>query len=151
MSEVFISYTHADEEIARFIHNHLKAEGVSAFLAAATLRPGEKWTEAVFRELKQAKWVLLLASRKACESPYVQQEVGAAIGGDKRLVPIIWDIEPNQLPGWVSQHHVLNMRDRSMLDLQAEVGTIAAEIKQSRGSGLLIAGLLFAAIAASSK
>ena len=151
MSDVFISYNSADERLARFVHQHLVAEGVSAFLASVSLQPGDKWTPEVFSNLSAAKWVIFLASRRACTSPYVLQELGAALASQKKLVPVIWDIQPNELPGWVNQHQALNLAGRSIEELRAEIVEIARRIKQDRANGLLAVGLLIAGLAAFSK
>ena len=75
MPDIFISYSSSDERIAKFVHAHLVAEGVSAFLASVSLRPGDKWTPKIFSNLNAASWVIFLASKKACSSPYVLQEL----------------------------------------------------------------------------
>jgi hypothetical protein len=151
MHDVFISYNSSDERLARFVHQHLVAEGVSAFLASVSLKPGDKWTPEVFTNLNAAKWVIFLASRKACASPYVLQELGAALAAQKKLVPVIWDIQPNELPGWVNQHQALNLAGRTLEDLRTEIAKVARRIKQDRTSGLLAVGLLIAGLAAFSK
>jgi len=46
---------------------------------------------------KASSWVVFLASSAACQSPYVQQELEMAIGANKKLVPIIWEISPSAL------------------------------------------------------
>ena len=142
MTDVFISYTSADERVARFVHDHMASEGIQVFLASASLKPGDKWTPEIFRSLNAAKWVVFLASRAACSSPYVLQELGAAMASEKKLVPIIWDITPTELPGWVSQYQVLNLSGRTFDDLRDEVIGIARRIKQDKTSGLLAVGLL---------
>ena len=151
MIDVFISYTSADERIARFVHDHMAAEGVSVFLASVSLKPGDKWTPEVFKNLNSAKWVVFLASRAACSSPYVLQELGAAMASQKKLVPVIWDIAPTELPGWVSQYQVLNLSGKTFDHLRDEVVEISRRIKQDKTSGLLAFGLLVAGIAAFAK
>jgi TIR domain len=150
-TDVFISYSSADEAIARFVYEHLAAEKVRAFLASTTLQTGQKWTPEVFAHMKAAKWVIFLASRSACSSPFVQQELGAAIAGNKTLIPIVWDMPARELPGWVAQYHALNLAGRTFSDLKDEVVGIAGRVKQSQREGLLLFGLILGGIAVFAK
>ena len=109
MYEVFISYTSADERFARFVHKHLTDEGLVTFLAPISLSPGGQWSQETLAALNSSRWVLFLASRAACTAPYVLQEVGAAVAAKKELIPVVWDIQPSQLPGWASQYQALNL------------------------------------------
>jgi len=151
MPDVFISFSAADQQIAGFVHDHLEAQGISVFSAAVSINPGQQWTPQVFENLTSAKWVVFLASRAACASPYVQQEVGAAIVGKKTLIPIVWDMDVNQLPGWVAHYQVLNLNGKTFEDLKNEIIAIARRLKQDQMQGLVLFGLIFAGIAAFSK
>ena len=104
MTDVFISYSSHDEHLARFMHKHLTDEGISVFLASISLAPSHSWSPEILKALNSATWVLFLASRSACNSPYVQQEVGAAVASKKQLIPVVWDLPPAELPGWASQY-----------------------------------------------
>lgn len=99
MADVFISYSSSDEGFARFLHRHLTGEGLTVFLASVSLAPGQRWPQEILNALGSSTWVLFLASRAACASPWVQQELGAAVVTQKKLVPIVWDMPPSQLPG----------------------------------------------------
>ena len=151
MADVFISYSSTDEQLARFVHNHLQTEKITSFMAAASIIPGDRWTKEVFNNLRLSKWVVFLASRTACNSAYVQQELGAAMIENKNLIPIVWDMAPNEVPGWVSRHQVLNLSGRSFNDLQAEVTQIAQRVRQDRTNGLVAVGALVLGLMALSK
>src|SRR5258708_13437605 len=112
--DVFISYSTKDEGAARFLHQHLTNEGMSVFLASASLQPGQLWSPEVLNALRTSSWVLFLASRAACSSAWVQQELGAALITQKKLVPIVWDMPPSDLPGWVRGYQPLHLRRPSI-------------------------------------
>jgi TIR domain len=99
MADVFISHAAADSPFAEFLHRHLTQEGLSVYLASVSMPPGERWMPHIMDNLRSSTWVLCLASRTACASPWVMQEMGAAVAGNKKLVPIIWDQQPDALPG----------------------------------------------------
>lgn len=148
MADIFISHSATDERIAKFLHQHLTSERISVFLASMSLQPGQKWSIEVLNALKSSPWVLFLASRAACASPWVQQELGAALVTQKKLVPIVWDMPPSELPGWVQHYQALNLANASLDDVKAQMTTIANRVKGDKLQGLLFGGLLLAALIA---
>jgi hypothetical protein len=153
MPDCFISYSSQDEVLAKFVEAHLRAQTVSVFMASISVKPGQNWSQEIWNNLRGSTWVIFLASRNACRSPYVQQELGGALATDKRLVPILWDMAPSDLPGWVNQKQALDVRGRTPQDLAAEVQKIARQIAADKQQQvLLIAGLIaLGAILLSSK
>lgn len=148
MPDVFISYSITDEKFAQFLHRHLADEGLDAFLASISLEPGKLWTPQIFSALKNASWVLFLGSRAACVSPYVQQELGAALITEKKLVPIIWDMPPSQLPGWLNQYQAVNLSGTTTIEqVRAKMSEVAERIKADKCKSQLIGGLLLAGLA----
>ena len=142
MPDIFISYSTADEQLARFLHQHLTKEGVEVFLAGVSLQPGQQWSQEILNSLKASSWVLFLASRAACASPWVQQELGAALVTKKKLVPIIWDMEPTELPGWIKNFQALNLKGATIENLKTQMTIIANNIKSDKVQGLFVVGVL---------
>jgi hypothetical protein len=146
MPDIFISYSTSDERVARFLHQHLSGEGMQVFLASASLQPGQLWSQEILNALRSSSWVLFLASRAACASPWVQQELGAALVMQKKLVPIVWDIPPSELPGWVKQSQALNLAGASIEQVKSQMTAIANAIKSDKTQGMVVVGLLVAAL-----
>lgn len=146
MPDVFISFSSADEKLARFLHEHLVKEGVDAFLANVSVKPGEKWSPTILNALKASSWVLFLASRAACASPWVQQELGGALLMNKKVVPVVWDMAPKELPGWIQQFQALNLAGATLEEGRAHMTEIAKRIKSDKAQGLLAVGLIVAAL-----
>jgi hypothetical protein len=61
MSDCLISYSSSDEQLARFVEGHLRAQQVSVFLASVSLEPGQNWSQAIWENLKASPWVIFLA------------------------------------------------------------------------------------------
>jgi hypothetical protein len=146
MADICISYSTTDERIAQFMRQHLSDEGVQVFLASASLQPGQQWSQEILSALRSSSWVLFLASRAACSSPWVQQELGAALITQKKLVPIVWDMSPSDLPGWVKNYQALNLAGASMEQVKSQMTAIANGIKSDKTQGLVVVGLLVAAL-----
>ena len=146
MPDVFISYSAKDEEIAQFVRSHLIANELSVFLASISLAPGERWTPQIIQELRASEWVFLLASKSALESSNVQLEVGGAVFGKKKLVPIMWDVHPTDRPRWISDFQGLVLTGATMESITAQVAQLAANVKDSKAKGQLVAGAVFAGL-----
>ena len=84
--------------------------------------------------------MILLASRAACSSAFVNQEIGGALVGSKHLVPIVWDMDPGELPGWASGVQAIDLRGLTVIELQQQVSSISNRIKQTKAQGFLIIG-----------
>ena len=146
MADVFISHSSSDREFAEFLQRHLVSEGLTVFLAPLSLTPGQKWPQEILNALKTSTWVFFLASRAACESPWVQQELGAAMATQKKLVPITWDTPPSELPGWIGHIQALDLRGASADVITQHFASIADAIKADKAKGMLIGGLLVAGL-----
>jgi hypothetical protein len=146
MSDVFISYSSKDEDLAKFVKKHLTNEGLSIFLASTSLKPGDHWSKKIMENLRLSNWVLLLASRAACQSQFVQQELGGAIYGNKKIIPVVWDMPLSELPGWTRDYQSINLEGTTMESLSQKITDIAKDIKAEKNKGLLILGAIFLAL-----
>lgn len=146
MADVFISYSTTDEALARHVHGYVVSEGITAFLASISLVPGYEWEPSIRENLKQSPWVLFLASRAACISPFVQQELGGAWLIGKQILPVVWDIAPDQLPGFLKKYQALDLRNGTLQDLQEAVARVAGRIKADKFTGWLVLGGLVAGV-----
>ena len=63
-----------------------------------------------------------------------------AIGAAKVVIPIIWDMEPSNLPGWLKQIQALDLRGKSPDALRTEVGRIATRVQQKKQTLALVVG-----------
>ena len=151
MPQCFISYATCDRQLAEYVHHQLGLQEIDTFLAAVSLQPGDCWSAAIRQNLAASKWVIFLASRQACASPWVQQEIGMAVGGDKRLVSIVWEFPPSELPGWAAECQAIDLRRKTVHELHDEIGVIARSIKQSQQEGLVIFGAVLLALWALSR
>jgi len=148
MPDCFISYSSQDEKVAATVREEMHRHGVSAFMASVSVQPGQNWSGEILRNLRASNWVILLASRAACESSFVNQEIGGALIDSKNLIPIVWDMSPSDLPGWARHFQAIDLRVSTPAALQEQVGLIATRIKQKKAQGLLIVGaILFAVFA----
>jgi len=144
--DVFISHAQADLPLAQFLHRHLSQEGLSAYLATVSMAPGEKWRQVILDNLRSSTWVICLASRAVCESHWVMQEMGVAIGANKKLVPIVWDVAPHELPGWMREYQAVNLGGANQEEARAAIDRISETIKSEKQKGVVILGMVIAGL-----
>ena len=149
MPDCFISYSNQDQELASFVHAELSRLGITAFMASASLQLGQHWSSEILSNLRSSNWVILLASRAAVSCAFVNQEIGGALINSKVLIPIVWDLSPNELPGWTRSVQAIDLRGSTLLGLQQQVAAIAGRISQEKtrslimAAGAVVLGILF--------
>lgn len=144
--DCFVSFSSTDRALADAVASQLRGHGLSVFLAPMSIAPGDDWAASVKAALNGATWVLVLASRAACRSPFVLQEAGAAIFGRKKLVPVIWDLRPQELPGWLSRYQALDLRSSDPSSVAKRVAVLAKFIGAKKREGAVVAGAVLASL-----
>jgi CheY-like chemotaxis protein len=77
---VFISYAREDESSARRIREFLRKNGVTAWLDADDLIPGQEWETEIRRAIRDSHLVLVCLSNKSItKRGYVQKEIRLAL------------------------------------------------------------------------
>lgn len=95
--DLFISYSHKDEEYRIQLENHLKPlkrMGIINDWSDRKIDPGDKWRDAIDRNLEAAQIILLLISSDFLASDYCYDiEMKRALekheAGESRVIPII--------------------------------------------------------------
>ena len=77
--QLFISYAYEDAEFAYRLATDLQKRGWKIWIAPESIRPGEKWIQAIDRGLSESGKFLLVLTPMAVNSPWVRQETEAAI------------------------------------------------------------------------
>ncbi len=98
--QVFISHAHQDYGWAQRLAGDLEAHGWRVWIAPDSIRPGEKWMDAINRGLDESGVFVLLLTEFAVASRWVRDETNAAIEmqreGELRFLPL--QFRPCRLP-----------------------------------------------------
>jgi CheY-like chemotaxis protein len=98
--QVFISHADEDAEFAHRLASDLQQRGWRTWNAPDSIRPGEKWVEAINRGLEESGVFTLVLTPAAVKSRWVQSETYVAIGfeheGHLKFIPL--DVERCDLP-----------------------------------------------------
>jgi ABC-type branched-subunit amino acid transport system substrate-binding protein len=85
--DVFISYSAKDRPWASEFVNALKEEGIRAWFDEE-VSPGDKWLDKIEQALRESRAVVFLLTPESLSSPSASFEIGAALGANKKIIPI---------------------------------------------------------------
>ncbi len=88
-SHVFISHSTRDEAIATRIKLILDRLGLRAFVYGHSPWAGRNRFAAIAARLRECSYVVVLLTRSAEKSPWVNQEIGFAAALEKAVVPLV--------------------------------------------------------------
>ncbi|MCX6031433.1 MAG: SUMF1/EgtB/PvdO family nonheme iron enzyme [Chloroflexi bacterium] len=98
--QVFISHAHEDAEFAHRLAADLQAHGWRVWIAPDSIRPGEKWVEAINRGLEESGVFIVVLTLTAVKSRWVMMETNIAIElemqDDICFIPL--DVQPCKPP-----------------------------------------------------
>jgi TIR domain-containing protein len=84
---VFISYAAAESSVASALSKTLNELGIQAW-SPDRLETNQRAARMLEQALQSASWYIVLISEDALLSPYVNFEIGAALGSHKKLLPV---------------------------------------------------------------
>ena len=79
MSQVFISYSHADQEIAAKLQSHIEANGFEVWVDSK-IGLGQNWVEQIDTQLRRSSHLVALLSPASIRSDMVRREIAIAYG-----------------------------------------------------------------------
>jgi hypothetical protein len=109
--KVFICHSSLDRWVARRLSQDLVALGATTFLDEKDIQTGDSIDDTIHKHLKDADEMLILLSPAAMSSTWVLLEVGGARALEKRLVPILLHVGPNDLPSVISKGLARDLND----------------------------------------
>lgn len=86
-SDVFISYSSKQTEVARELEHALNSRNINCWMAPESIPPSSDYLEIIPNALANTKILLLLLSPDAESSKWVAKEVATAIGANKSVIP----------------------------------------------------------------
>ncbi len=109
---IFISYAKADQVHAHKLRSLLSRRPNVRIFATEMLSAGEDWRSKLIDELSKCDIFLVLLSPNSVDSPWVLQELGAAWGLDKPIIPIVTHPEVfSKIPVSLSHLQFVEIKD----------------------------------------
>jgi hypothetical protein len=163
---IFISYAKEDERTASAVRDALSRAGYRPSAMTADIPPGGRWIAIIFESLNAADTIVLLLSRSAEKSSWVNYETAAAIAATersrhKRIIPVALgkNVSPSGLlapyqwvltsgnPGEVADAVLKAIEEASTVDKDEE----RESARQSLAQASAISDFLYEATNASSQ
>jgi len=127
---LFISYSHSDKDWARQFVESLEHSGLKVWLDEPNIKGGQSWDEALENGLRESDAVVLLISPDNINRPNLFFEIGAALGMNKALIPIVpKDFDYHRLPLSLQRIKFLirNSPEETAKELATAVESLAGE------------------------
>jgi hypothetical protein len=86
--DVFVSHAHKDQRIAEAICEKLESIGVSCWLAARDISPGEDWTQVTRNAIGSSRLMVLVLSENANAAPHIEREIAHAFYTQRAILPV---------------------------------------------------------------
>lgn len=106
--DMFLSYSTQDKDEARQVYDALTRVGKTCFMAEKSLQPGDKFQDEIRSSIRASTEVWILVSPRSIQSAWVQREVSAAWALDKRIVPVLLQCSPSDLPEILADAHAID-------------------------------------------
>lgn len=105
---IFLSYSRREAPFVDSLANELEALNYSIWLDYRSLIPSHPWAEQIDAGIVGANVIVLLVSKEALASPYVEQEWQRAIALGKRIVLALFETAP--LPPELAHREWVDLR-----------------------------------------
>ena len=103
--EVFISYSTMDKEFADEVCQLLESNGFKCWIGPRDLPSGVNYAETIINAIKSSRVFVILFSKHANESQYVNQEITVAFQSEIKVIPVRIDdsLPYNELEFYLSR------------------------------------------------
>jgi len=105
--DIFLSYSHKDETKAKEILKKFTEKDIRVFMSADEIEAGDKFSERILGSLRDVSEIWVLISPRSINSEWVMTEWGAAWVMEKRIVPILYEFEKDDLPQRLKIYHTI--------------------------------------------
>jgi MTH538 TIR-like domain (DUF1863). len=97
--KIFISYSHSEHEWAREFAASLVRNGLNVWFDEFNIKAGQLLSDALEKGLRESDAVVLLIDSTNINRPNLFFEIGAALGMNKKIIPIVPEgFEAHKLP-----------------------------------------------------
>jgi TIR domain len=128
MTNVFISYSRDDAELADCIRRGLAKAGVATLTADDPLQSGAEWRKTLVEKIGKADAVVVVVSKSAVESSWTMTELGIAWGANKQMIGVL---APGEHPEQLRVTPLKNIR--LLRAAKTDTAELAAEIIKAAG------------------
>lgn len=135
-ASVFISYSHADKDLARALAGALQDRGVRIWIDEGELRIGDSIIERIATAITEIDFFLVLVSESSRNSNWCRKELALAVSGGLgrqgvKVLPV--RVEGASMPHALADVYYLDLNAQNVDDIAGKI--VAAIPKHRRGAG----------------
>ena len=108
---VFISYADEDKQLGEYIKCLFEKNNATAFLSHISLILGEDWKENILENLREADLFLVILTKNSVNSVAVMHEIGGALASNKKIIPVVFNIDFKEIPVWIRTYQGKKFED----------------------------------------
>jgi len=105
------SHSSKDRWIARQMARLIEERDIRTFFDEKDFQGGDRIPETIKHNIKECKELLVLLSSASVQSDWVKYEIAAAWALDKKFVPIVDKLSPEQMPVLPEQVKAVDLND----------------------------------------
>jgi hypothetical protein len=88
-AKIFLAYSSKDRPWVEQFSSALREAGIESWFDIADLAPGEPWQDQLEVALRTSRTLVLILTPNSIDNPWTLFELGAAIGDNKRIIPVV--------------------------------------------------------------
>lgn len=123
-TKVFISHLAKDKEKASKIQHYLLKNEMSGFVAHEDIEPTKDWQDSIKEALRTMDIMVALITPGFFSSVWTNQEIGFALGLDKKIITVKIGDDPQ---GFVGKFQAINGKGRLPKDIVDDIVSIIRE------------------------
>jgi hypothetical protein len=104
--DVFLSFSTTDTAVAEVVEGKFREAGLRVF-NSRSLEAGSAWPEAIRDAIAECFAAVVLVTRSSLKSAWFMLEVGAAMGWEKPLFPLLHDLSADELPVFLRSYQAV--------------------------------------------
>jgi hypothetical protein len=131
-TDVFVSYSHADAELALPIIDDLRNQGVRLWFDEAR-HPDSSWSQNLADKILEAKLLLFLGTNNSAAADLCATEIGFALDNNTKVLPVFLEatVMPNSLQARLDPLKAIQKHELAEPDFQSKLQLNITEILQA--------------------
>ena len=106
---VFVSHSEESRELAEYVSQKLRDMGIDASSDESNAPEGTELRKWLKNEIGRSDAIVTLVTPNSLESNWMQYEVGLATGLDRLVIPVVVDVNADQLPEQIATKRSLRL------------------------------------------
>jgi hypothetical protein len=134
MDQVFISYSHQDQEFVSRLALDLEKRGAQVWIDREDIHAGTKWQESIAQGVRACKAFLLVVSPESLKSEWANREFRLAVDSNRPVIPLLYRKAriPRELAAPLESYQYIDFRQGSygenLADLVASLAALGVEL-----------------------